>query len=196
MTVHQKIIGACLGAALVSLSTMATTKPCIPADPKIEAQVEAKLSKMTLDEKVGQMCELTIESVTDYEATGKTGKFTFSPALDAAIGTFKVGSILNTPLGRAQRPEMFESIIRTIQDKSMASMGIPTVYGIDNNHGTSYVDGGTLFPQPLNQAASFNSEIPFRACEICSYETRAASIPWIYTPTLDLARGSSWPRMW
>ena len=78
----------------------------------------------------------------------------------------------------------------------MASMGIPTVYGIDNNHGTSYVDGGTLFPQPLNQAASFNSEIPFRACEICSYETRAASIPWIYTPTLDLARGSSWPRMW
>ena len=84
MTVHQKIIGASLCAALVSLSTMATTKPCIPADPKIEAQVEAKLSKMTLDEKVGQMCELTIESVTDYEATGKTGKFTFSPALDAA----------------------------------------------------------------------------------------------------------------
>ncbi len=196
MTVHQKFIGASLCAALMSLSTMATTKPCIPADPKIEAQVEAKLSKMTLDEKVGQMCELTIESVTDYEATGKTGKFTFSPALDAAIGTFKVGSILNTPLGRAQRPEVFEQVIRTIQEKSMASMGIPTVYGIDNNHGTSYVDGGTLFPQPLNQAASFNSEIPFRACEICSYETRAASIPWIYTPTLDLARGSSWPRMW
>ena len=145
-------IGACLSAALMSVTAMATTKPCIPVDPKIEAQVEAKLKKMTLDEKVGQMCELTIESVTDYEATGKSGKFTFSPALDAAIGTFKVGSILNTPLGRAQKPEVFESLIRTIQDKSMKSMGIPTVYGIDNNHGTSYVDGGTLFPQPLNQS--------------------------------------------
>ena len=187
------IIGI-LGAAFMLAS--AQVPPCIPRDAKIEAKVEAKLQKMTLDEKVGQMCELTIESVTDYDATGRSGEFTFSKALDEVIETYKIGSILNTPMGVAQKPAVFAKLIKTIQDKSMATMGIPTIYGIDNNHGTSYVDGGTMFPQPLNQAASFNSSIPLRTCEICAYETKAASIPWIYTPTLDLARGSSWPRMW
>lgn len=193
------IKSALWGAGLLLVSGCGSensTKPCIPVDPEIEAKVEAKLKEMSLEEKIGQMCELTVESVTDYEGSAKTGKFAFSANLDTAISKYKVGSILNTPFGRAQTPETFGELIKVIQDKSMESMGIPTVYGIDNNHGTTYVAGGTMFPQPMNQAASFNREIPLKACEITAYETRAASIPWIYTPTMDLARNSAWPRMW
>ena len=183
-------------AALVAGCQTTTTPPCIPPDPQIEAQVEAKLKTMTLEEKVGQMCELTIDAVTDYPATTSTGVFTFNSQLDTAVYKYKVGSFLNTPLNVAQTPETFQNLIAEIQRKSIDATGIPTVYGIDNNHGTTYVLGGTLFPQPINQAASFNRDIPRQACEICAYETKAASLPWIYTPTLDLARGSSWPRMW
>lgn len=188
------IPSAALAATLALVSACSsTTPPCIPTDPEIEAKVEAKLKSMTLEEKVGQMCELTIESVTDYSVTDK---FTFSPNLDTTIYHYKVGSYLNTPFGKAQTKETFATLIKEIQEKSMESMEIPTVYGIDDNHGTTYVAGGTLFPQPMNQAASFNKEIPRAACEICAYETKAASIPWIYTPTLDIARHSAWPRMW
>ena len=110
------IIGI-LGAAFMLAS--AQVPPCIPRDAKIEAKVEAKLQKMTLDEKVGQMCELTIESVTDYDATGRSGEFTFSKALDEVIGTYKIGSILNTPMGVAQK----RTVKLTVKASDLAFVG-------------------------------------------------------------------------
>ncbi len=187
-----------LGVSSAANALMAqSVKPCIPKDPEIEDKVEKTLSEMTLDEKIGQMCELTIETVTDYDASGKENKFVVSKdVLHDMIATYKVGSFLNVPLGKAQDPQVYEQLLENIQEESMQELGIPDIYGIDHIHGTTYVDGGTLFAQPINQAASFNRDIPFEVSKICAYETKAASLPWVYTPTMDIARGSSWSRMW
>lgn len=180
-----------------SVALAQAVAPCIPVDPEIEAKVEKTLSQMTLDEKIGQMCEMTVETITDYDASGKEGRFVVNQSvLHDMIATYKVGSFLNVPLSQAQTPQVYEQLLTDIQDESMKELGIPNIYGIDHIHGTTYVDGGTLFAQPINQAASFNRDIPYKVSVICAYETKAASLPWVYTPTMDVSRGSSWSRMW
>jgi beta-glucosidase len=169
-------------------------KPCIPVDPVIEQKVESLLQKMSLDEKIGQMCEITIDVVTD---TTSPNDFKLSAAkLDKVIGKYKVGSLLNVPLSLAQTKEKWAESIRQIQKKSLEAIGIPCVYGVDQIHGTTYTLGGTLFPQPINQAASFDRSIPHRVSEISAYETKAGCIPWVYAPVMDLGRNPVWPRMW
>lgn len=175
-------------------SSQTKVKPCIPSDPIIEQKVEARLAKMSLDEKIGQMCEITIDVATDFT---NPNVFKLSTAkLDTLIGHYKVGSFLNVPLSVAQTKEVWAATIKQIQKASIKTMGIPTVYGVDQIHGTTYTAGGTLFPQPINQAASFNRTLPFRISEISAYETRACCIPWVYAPVMDLGRNAMWPRMW
>ena len=196
----MKTLCATAAALAVSAGSVALAQavaPCIPVDPEIEAKVEKTLSQMTLDEKIGQMCEMTVETITDYDASGKEGRFVVNQSvLHDMIATYKVGSFLNVPLSQAQTPQVYEQLLTDIQDESMKELGIPNIYGIDHIHGTTYVDGGTLFAQPINQAASFNRDIPYEVSVICAYETKAASLPWVYTPTMDVSRGSSWSRMW
>ena len=196
----MKTLCATAAALAVSAGSVALAQavaPCIPVDPEIEAKVEKTLSQMTLDEKIGQMCEMTVETITDYDASGKEGRFVVNQSvLHDMIATYKVGSFLNVPLSQAQTPQVYEQLLTDIQDESMKELGIPNIYGIDHIHGTTYVDGGTLFAQPINQAASFNRDIPYKVSVICAYETKAASLPWVYTPTMDVSRGSSWSRMW
>lgn len=197
---EMKTLCATAAALAVSAGSVALAQavaPCIPVDPEIEAKVEKTLSQMTLDEKIGQMCEMTVETITDYDASGKEGRFVVNQSvLHDMIATYKVGSFLNVPLSQAQTPQVYEQLLTDIQDESMKELGIPNIYGIDHIHGTTYVDGGTLFAQPINQAASFNRDIPYEVSVICAYETKAASLPWVYTPTMDVSRGSSWSRMW
>lgn len=197
---EMKTLCATAAALAVSAGSVALAQavaPCIPVDPEIEAKVEKTLSQMTLDEKIGQMCEMTVETITDYDASGKEGRFVVNQSvLHDMIATYKVGSFLNVPLSQAQTPQVYEQLLTDIQDESMKELGIPNIYGIDHIHGTTYVDGGTLFAQPINQAASFNRDIPYKVSVICAYETKAASLPWVYTPTMDVSRGSSWSRMW
>lgn len=170
--------------------------PAIPSDPEIEANIRQWLKKMTLEEKIGQMCEITIDVVTDFEASKKNG-FTLSEAkLDTVIGKYKVGSLLNVPMGIAQKKEKWSEAIRIIQDKSMKETGIPCIYGVDQIHGTTYTLDGTMFPQGINMAASFNRELTRKGAEISAYETRACCIPWTYAPVVDLGRDPRWPRMW
>lgn len=170
--------------------------PAIPSDPEIEANIREWLSKMTLEEKVGQMCEITIDVVTDFEASKKQG-FTLDEAmLDTVIGKYKVGSLLNVPLSIAQKKEKWAETIRIIQEKSMKEIGIPCIYGVDQIHGTTYTLDGTMFPQGINMAAAFNRELTRKSAEISAYETRACCIPWTYAPVLDLGRDPRWPRMW
>ena len=116
-------------------------------------------------------------------------------ALDSMIGKWKVGSILNAP-GHALTPEHWQQIIPKIQELSMKYIGIPCIYGLDNNHGTTYVAGGTFFPQNINVAASFNTDLAFTSSEICAYESRTADCPWVYNPTIDLGRDPRWSRIW
>ena len=230
--------------ALVSISAQAQ-KPAIPRDAALEAKIEKTLSRMTLDEKIGQMLELnldvmgkmTIENakidrekvrsvlqqygrpdseieavlkMKDQEILDKLGNFPVDiyqgetkriwklneTMLDTLISKWKVGSILNAPGTRASSVEQWQKWIQLIQKKSMKYLGIPDIYGLDHNHGVTYTQGGTLFPQPINLGASFNTELAFRGAEITAYESRAANCPWVYNPVVDLSRDPRWPRMY
>lgn len=169
-------------------------KPAIPYDAKLEKEVQKIVSKMTLDEKVGQMCELTVDMVTDFRSPG--GPTLSDERLKWAIGDYKVGSILNVPFGGAPTVDVWREVVKKVQEASMKYIGIPDVYGVDQIHGTTYTAGGTLFPQEVNMAAGFNRALVRRIGEISAYETRASSIPWSYAPVMDVARNPSWPRVW
>ena len=182
--------GACLSAGAQNVP------PAIPSDPVIEANIQEWLQKMTLEEKIGQMCEITIDVVTDFEASQKNG-FTLDKAkLDTVIGKYKVGSLLNVPLSIAQPKEKWAEAIKQIQELSMKEIGIPCIYGVDQIHGTTYTLGGTFFPQGVNMGASFNRDLVKREAEISAYETKAGCIPWTYAPVVDLGRDPRWSRMW
>ena len=116
--------------------------------------------------------------------------------LDTLISKWKVGSILNAPGTRASSVEQWQKWITLIQEKSMKYLGIPDIYGLDHNHGVTYTQGGTLFPQPINLGASFNTDLAFRGAEITAYESRAANCPWVYNPVVDLSRDPRWPRVY
>lgn len=182
----------CAGAIALAVGQ---TAPAIPSDPVIEANIQQWLKKMTLEEKIGQMCEITIDVVTDFEKS-RDG-FTLSEAmLDTVIGKYKVGSLLNVPLSVAQKKEVWAKAIRQIQEKSMKEIGIPCIYGVDEIHGTTYTLDGTLFPQGVNMGATFNRALVRRGAEISAYETKASCVPWTYAPVVDLGRDPRWPRMW
>ena len=176
---RKLILSAALSGLMLAATAQTTVAPAIPRDGKIEKKVEALLKKMTLEEKIGQMTELTIDVITKRD--NSTQEFQIDDALlDTVIGKYKVGSILNVPQGVAQSKEKWEEIIRKIQDKSMKVMGIPCIYGVDQIHGTTYTLGGTFFPQGINMAATFNRELVREGARISAYETKAGSIPWTY----------------
>ncbi len=116
--------------------------------------------------------------------------------LDTLISKWKVGSILNAPGTKAPTVAQWQQWIQVIQKKSMKYLGIPDIYGLDHNHGVTYTQGGTLFPQPINLGASFNTELARRGAEITAYESRAANCPWVYNPVVDLSRDPRWPRVY
>ena len=166
----------------------------IPRDAKLEAKVEKTLQKMTLDEKIGQMLELNLDIMGKYDAN-RVWQLN-ETMLDTLLSKWKVGSILNAPGTRAATVAQWQEWIRLIQKKSMQYIGIPDIYGLDHNHGVTYTQGGTLFPQPINMAASFNTELVKTGAEITAYESRAANCPWVYNPVVDLGRDPRWPRIW
>ena len=116
--------------------------------------------------------------------------------LDTLISKWKVGSILNAPGTRAPSVDQWQKWIRLIQEKSMKYLGIPDIYGLDHNHGVTYTAGGTLFPQPINMGATFNTDLVKTGAEITAYESRAANCPWVYNPVVDLSRDPRWPRVY
>ena len=174
--------------------TTSANVPVIKSDPKIEAQVEQTLKKLTLEEKIGQMMEL----VTDlFGANDKNGVFYIDEhKTDSIFSRYKIGSILNAPNTCAPTAKQWEKYIEQIQKISMKRIGIPCVFGLDQNHGSTYTQDGTLFPQNINVAATFNREIARHSAEATAYETRAVSVPWTFSPTVDLGRDARWPRIW
>ena len=184
-----------LSISMLALAyTASANVPVIKSDPKIEAQVEQTLKKLTLEEKIGQMMEL----VTDLFGTNdKNGVFYIDEhKTDSILSRYKIGSILNAPNTCAPTAKQWEKYISQIQKISMKRIGIPCVFGLDQNHGSTYTQDGTLFPQNINVAATFNREIARRSAEATAYETRAVSVPWTYSPTVDLGRDARWPRIW
>jgi len=211
----------------------------------LEEKVEKTLSRMTLDEKIGQMLELNLDLIgkmtvenakvdrekvrsvlqqygrsdeevndmlkkTDQQIIDLLGGYPVDiyqgetkriwkineVMLDTLISKWKVGSILNAPGSSAASLDDWQKWIRLIQEKSMKYLGIPDIYGLDHNHGVTYTKGGTLFPQPINLGATFNTDLAFRGAEITAYESRASNCPWVYNPVVDLSRDPRWPRVY
>ncbi len=188
-------------ALLCTAIALPARSQCIPRDAKIEAQVEALLAKMSLRDKVGQMCELAIDKVAQNPAAADAsetlaGGMLSAGAVAEVFGQYRVGSILNVPYGTAQTPDKWSDVIRALNLASMEQCGVPQIYGVDQIHGASYTWGATLFPQEVGQGSSFNASIPRRIGEITAYETRACLIPWVYSPVMDVARSPLWPRVW
>ncbi len=157
-------------------------------------KIEDLLKRMTLEEKVGQMTQLSIDTI----AEGRDQAIKIDPAkLDRAIVKYGVGSILNVA-DQALTLDRWHEIITQIQEAATKKtrLGIPMIYGIDSIHGANYIQGATLFPQEIGMAATFNPELMKRASEIAAIETRAAGIPWSFSPVLDLGRSPLWPRFW
>ena len=172
-----------------------SVSPAVAQDAEIESRVKSIMADMTLDDKVGQMCEVVVDLVCADSLVD--GNIVLDEAkLDNIFNQYRVGSILNTAQGHAQPRETWYRLISGIQDASIRYIGIPDVYGVDQNHGTTYTEGGTLFPQEINMAASFNRDLVREGAAICAYETRASSIPWVYNPVMDLGRNQVWSRIW
>ena len=180
--------------ANANIHTTNANIPVIKSDAKIEAKVDQTLKKLTLEEKVGQMMEIVIDL---FGGNDKNGVFYIDEhKADSIFSHYKVGSILNAPNTCAPTAKQWEKYMAQIQKLSMKRMGVPCIFGLDQNHGSTYTQGGTLFPQNINVAATFNREIARRSAEATAYETRAASVPWTYSPTVDLGRDARWPRIW
>src|SRR5438105_154451 len=156
-------------------------------------KIEALLKRMTLEEKVGQMTQLAVGMI----ATGQDQTIQIDPAkLDKAIGHYGVGSILNVH-EQALTVDKWHEIIGQIQTAAKKTrLGIPVIYGIDSIHGANYIQGSTLFPQEIGMAATWNPELMKRGSEIAAMETRAAGIPWSFSPVLDIGRQPVWPRFY
>ena len=163
-----------------------------------EKFVNDLISKMTLEEKVGQMTQINLTVI----AKGPN-RFSSSFPMEIddsrankALVDFKVGSVLNTINNTAQKPSVWFKNISKIQKIAMNNnrLGIPVIYGIDAIHGTTYTDGATMFPQQITTAASWNPENAYNMAQVCAYETRASSIPWNFSPVLDLGLDPRFPR--
>ena len=177
-------------AAVIAASCVSTPKvePAIPYNASVEAKVEKVLRGMTLEEKIGQMTQIAITSVADGVNLTAAG--------DSILRTYKVGSVLNTPGDIAQTPADYNKLVAEINRIALEETGIPILYGLDHIHGTSYVLGGTLFPQEIGIAATFNRDHAYNMGKVAAYESRAANVPWTFSPTMDLGRNPAWPRMW
>ena len=180
-----------LAVLLIAGCTAKVSTPPSDGDPLVEAKVNEVLSGMTLEEKVGQMVQLTISVLENSSRDG------LDPAkLDEIIGKYKVGSILNVMGDKAHSRAETAEMIKVIQNKSMDEIGIPCIYGLDMIHGATYLSDGTFFPQEINLAATFNRSYASAMGEAIAYESRAAMVPWVFSPVMDLGRDPRWPRHW
>lgn len=163
----------------------------------IDQKVEALLAKMTLEEKAGQMTQISVEAFlkTTNGVLNEPHEFDMAK-LELAIKKYKVGSILNVG-GNAQKVEVWRKRIETIQQLALQErLKIPVLYGVDAIRGNNYTLNSVMFPQQIAQAASFNPAMAKKAAAVTAYETRASFIPWNFSPVLDLGRQPVWPRIW
>lgn len=185
-------IAALAAAAVLSAGCRAldSVKPAIEKDGAIEARIEKTLKGMTLEEKAGQMIQINISVIYDSK-----NHCMIPEQLENVIGKYKVGSILNVD-GACPSKDEVASFVTAIQEKSMETMGIPCLYGLDMIHGASYYKEGTLFPQEINLAATFDTAHAAAMGRAIGYETRAGLVPWVFSPVMDLTRNPLWPRNW
>ena len=174
---------------ILSASCSHRQAPCIPQDKEMERKISDLVSRMTLDEKIGQMTQVTATILVD-------DKQELTPEAEVLLRKYKVGSVLNPPVRVGTPPSEISSFVKRINDILIEETGIPCIYGLDHIHGTSFILGGVLFPQQINLAATFNRELAEQMGEVTAYESRAANVPWSFSPTMDISRNPLWPRFW
>ncbi len=163
-----------------------------------ELEIESLLAKMSIEEKVGQTAQFTLDVIGEGENI-YSSHFPFKldeMMLKDVIENRKTGSILNTASNTPLSLAEWHGVVSRIQELAIETTGIPVIYGIDAIHGTTYTQGATFFPQQIGQAATFNRDLVRRGAEITAYETRASNLPWNFSPVLDLGRNAAWPRIW
>lgn len=183
---------------LVSCKQEKKSTSAIAEDKTLEKKVELTLKKMSLEEKIGQMTQLTLDVVTKGEGIYHT-EFPLrldEAMVDTVLRKYKVGSILNTPSNTPLTIEEWTRVITDLQKIALEETGIPLIYGVDQIHGTTYTIGGTLFPQEIGMGATFNPQLVYEGAKITAYETKAGNISWNFSPVLDLGRDARWPRIW
>ncbi|WP_207423305.1 glycoside hydrolase family 3 N-terminal domain-containing protein [Desertivirga brevis] len=188
-----------LSLVMVALSvTNLQAQKAKESNLSIESKVQSLLSKMTLQEKVGQMTQLTLDVITKGpDRFSSTEPVELDPLqVEKAFIKYKVGSVLNTANNRARTPEVWNNIISRIQQANKTGLKIPVIYGVDAIHGATYTAGATMFPQQIAMAATRNRDLVLKGAEITAYETRASSIPWNFSPVLDLCPDPRFPRQW
>ncbi len=196
MRIYSRFIVSAIALLLVVNSSCKAQSITQPS--QIDSKVKDLVSKMTLEEKVGQMAQVTIDVITN----GKDRFSSFEPVeldpkiMDVVFNQYKIGSVLNTANNRARTPQKWFELISTIQNVGKGRLNIPVIYGIDAIHGTTYTAGATFFPQQIGQAATRNLDLIKKGAEITAYETRASSIPWNFSPVLDLGPDPRFPRIW
>lgn len=199
MNIIQKMsIYAASIILIASCSQSPNGLTAIPTDKTVEKKIEATLSKMSLDEKIGQMTQLTLDVVTKGDNVFHT-EFPLrldEAMVDTVLSKYKIGSILNTPSNTPLTIEEWTQAITDLQKVAINETGIPIIYGVDQIHGTTYTIGGTLFPQEIGMGATFNPELVYEGAKITAYETKAGNIPWNFSPVLDLGRDARWARIW
>ena len=159
-----------------------------------DARVESLLRRMTLAEKIGEMTQIDISAVTRVTGTATRPQQLDSAKLEEIVVNRNVGSLLNVA-GVALTASQWIDLTTTIQRfAERRRLPIPVLYGIDAVHGHQYMRGGTIFPQNIGMAATWNPTLVRRANEITAYETRASGIAWNFSPVLDLARQPLWSR--
>ena len=171
------------------MSCQQNATPCIPQDKQIEANICRHLKNMTLEEKIGQMTQVTATILVDKDSR-------LTPEAETLLRKYKVGSVLNPPVRIGTPPAEIAAFVKQINDIIIDETGIPCLYGLDHIHGTSFILGGVLFPQEINLAATFNRELGEIMGKITGYESRAANVPWSFSPTMDISRNPLWPRFW
>ena len=175
-------------ALVLSCDRKPAHAPSIPKDAAVEKQIDRILSKMTLDDKVGQMLQINIDVLGGYTMVDGSPVWALNEEkVDTMIANYRVGSFLNAP-GRAATPEQWREWIGMFNKYSVEHLGVPTLYGLDHNHGVTYSQGGTLFMQPINLGASFNVDLARQMAEVTAYESRAGNCPWVFNPVVDLGR--------
>ena len=188
----MKVARISLFAALLALTASLTY-----AQPAVEVRVQNLLDQMTLEEKVGQMTQITLEVVSVGEGPGIREPLMLDRKklreiiLDRGVGAlFNVGT-------HAHSLESWNEIISEIQDVAREGrLKIPVLYGIDAIHGATYTRGATLFPQSIGMASTWNPDLLRLTSEITAVEVRASGIPWNFNPVLDSGRQPLWPRLW
>lgn len=183
------ILSLAVAGMVASGCCTTSVRPAIEKNAQVEQKVEQVLKGMSIEEKAGQLVQITSDVISS-EGTLDTAK------VRAVVREWKVGSFLNVFGGVSASRARTAEMVKQIQDISMQELGIPTIFGLDMIHGATYLSDGTFFPQEINLAATFNREYAFKLGEVMAYETRAAMVPWIFSPVMDLGRDPRWPRHW